>query len=77
MVKRYRKMFALEINCPDLPVIENGESKPSKITTVVESVISYRCFRGYQFPNGQRELVLRCEESGEWSENFVQCQGGL
>jgi len=69
--------FVLEINCPLLPVLEYGETRPSEVSSIVESVISYRCFRGYEFPNGKREHALRCEASGEWDGEFMQCQGGL
>ncbi len=40
----------------------------------VDSVILYKCEENYIFPNGDREMVIICDD-GHWSKEPDHCQG--
>ncbi|XP_076799587.1 uncharacterized protein LOC143444282 [Clavelina lepadiformis] len=63
------------IRCPDLSNLENGVQQPAVLSTNVGSVITFQCNPGYQFfgSDGVAFRRMRCELSGSWDTNFLQC----
>ena len=69
------KIIFVEIICPSLPPLENGITRPVEYSTTFGSVVSFRCHLGFEFSSGQRDNILRCEDSGEWDQSFLECKG--
>ncbi|CAK8696725.1 unnamed protein product [Clavelina lepadiformis] len=63
------------IRCPDLSNLENGVQQPAVLSMNVGSVITFQCNPGYQFfgSDGVAFRRMRCELSGSWDTNFLQC----
>ena len=72
-------VLAIEISCPPVAFIKNGF--PDSNDNVIESVITYSCLSGYQFPDGTTVRTAVCFPNQTWStavddclrKNFILC----
>ena len=60
------------VNCGLPPSINNGQFSAS--ATTFQSVATYTCSEGYEFPSGAQEMSITCEANMAWSTPTPQCQ---
>ena len=65
---QYFTFVIIAERCPPIPYVDNAEASfPSGESHGLLGVAVVTCLPGYRFPNGYKEIQLKCLENGLWN----------
>ena len=63
--------ICIVVRCQDPPSIYHGNM--TTVDTVYNTNITYTCEGNYRLEYGDKQLTIRCEETGEWTYKTLSC----
>ena len=66
-------LTCIVVHCPDLIDVENATRDSNE--TYYDKRIIYSCLPGYQFPDKDKQKVVRCTENETWTDFPPPCEG--
>jgi len=66
-------LFRAVIYCPDLIDVENATRDSNE--THYDKAVIYSCLPGYQYPDKQKQKLVRCTENETWTDFPPPCEG--
>ena len=64
--------FVVVVDCGPPPMTANGQV--SAPTTTFQSMATYTCNMGYEFPSGNQQITRMCQADSTWSDSTPLCQ---
>jgi len=61
------------MHCPELIDVENATRDSND--TYYDKRIIYNCLPGYQYPDKEKQKVVRCTENATWTDFPPPCEG--